>query len=422
MAALMYPIIMVGVGAIVVSILMAKVVPRLIMLVESRGQELPLPTQILKGAASSCARTGTCCVLAIVLINMGIGALRRTENGRYAVDRFLLRLPVFGDLFKKQAISRFAITLSTLLKTGVPVLDAIKIVREVVGNAVLQGVLDDLHAAILQGADISSPLKKSGIFPPAVGYMIAVGEQTGELEAVLDRLAEAYDLEVEIATEKLTAVIEPLLILLMAIVVAFIVCPSSCRCSSSAPCERSRPHATHPQTAARCPAARTASAQPPLHAHRDHGRRGHHRPAADPHGAAVLQVPALGAHHDHAGQDAEPQAAHPAVPQHGVQAARLAGVAAGAQREEPDEPYVDSEDELNDAWGNRMQYVKQTGSKYDLISLGADGVEGGEAMTRDIHSSKTDIQASKPWTGPVEGFTLNRADDRHSRSSAWRCP
>ena len=223
MAALMYPIIMVGVGAIVVSILMAKVVPKLIMLVESRGQELPLPTQILKGSSEFLRSYWYLLVLAIILINMGIGALRRTENGRYAVDRFLLRLPVFGDLFKKQAISRFAITLSTLLKTGVPVLDAIKIVREVVGNAVLQGVLDDLHAAILQGADISSPLKKSGIFPPAVGYMIAVGEQTGELEAVLDRLAEAYDLEVEIATEKLTAVIEPLLILLMAIVVAFIV-------------------------------------------------------------------------------------------------------------------------------------------------------------------------------------------------------
>jgi general secretion pathway protein F len=223
MAALMYPIIMVGVGAIVVSILMAKVVPKLIMLVESRGQELPLPTQILKGASEFLRSYWYLLVLAIILVNMGIGALRRTEHGRYAVDRFLLRLPVFGDLFKKQAISRFAITLSTLLKTGVPVLDAIKIVREVVGNAVLQGVLDDLHAAILQGADISSPLKKSGIFPPAVGYMIAVGEQTGELEAVLDRLAEAYDLEVEIATEKLTAVIEPLLILLMAIVVAFIV-------------------------------------------------------------------------------------------------------------------------------------------------------------------------------------------------------
>jgi general secretion pathway protein F len=223
MAALMYPIIMVGVGAIVVSILMAKVVPKLLVLVESRGQELPWPTAVLKSGSEFLRSYWYLIILAFVLINMFIGALRRTEQGRYSVDKFLLGLPVFGDLFKKQAISRFAVTLSTLLKTGVPVLDAIKIVRDVVANAVLQGVLDDLHKAILQGADISSPLKRSGIFPPAVGYMIAVGEQTGELESVLDRLAEAYDLEVEIATERLTAVIEPLLILLMAVVVAFIV-------------------------------------------------------------------------------------------------------------------------------------------------------------------------------------------------------
>jgi len=222
-AALMYPMIMVGVGGIVVTVLMTKVVPRLIVLVESRGQELPLPTQILKSSSEFVRSYWYLLLLAVVLANMAIASLRRTEKGRYSVDRFLLNLPVFGDLFKKQAIARFATTLSTLLRTGVPVLDAIRIVREIIGNAVLQGVLDDLHAAILQGADISTPLKQSGIFPPAVGYMIAVGEQTGELDTVLDRLAEAYELEVEIATERMTAVIEPLLILIMAVLVAFIV-------------------------------------------------------------------------------------------------------------------------------------------------------------------------------------------------------
>jgi general secretion pathway protein F len=135
----------------------------------------------------------------------------------------LLNLPLFGDLFTKQAISRFAITLSTLLKTGVPILDGIRIVREVVGNAVLEVVLDDLHAAILRGADISTPLKRSGIFPPAVGYMIAVGEQSGELEQVLDSLAESYETEVDIATERLTSALEPILIVCMAAAVAFIV-------------------------------------------------------------------------------------------------------------------------------------------------------------------------------------------------------
>jgi len=222
-AALMYPMIMVLVGGIVVAVLMTKVVPKLIVLVKSRGGELPLPTAILESASNFLVSYWYLLVLAIVVINMGISAMRRTEGGRYAWDRFMLNLPVFGDLFKKQAIARFAVTLSTLLKTGVNVLDAIKIVREIVANSVLQRVLDDLHSAILQGADIATPLKKSGVFPPAVGYMIAIGEQTGDLESVLDRLAEAYDLEVDIATERMTAVIEPVMILLMAVVVGFIV-------------------------------------------------------------------------------------------------------------------------------------------------------------------------------------------------------
>jgi general secretion pathway protein F len=223
LAALMYPMIMLGVGAIVVSVLMIKVVPKLIQLVAARGGELPMPTLILKSVSEFIGAYWYLMLLGVVLVNMFIASVRRTEKGRYATDRFLLNMPVFGDLFKKQAIARFATTLSTLLKTGVQVLDAIKIVRAIVGNAVLQGVLDDLHAAILQGGDISSPLKKSKIFPPAVGYMIAVGEQTGELETVLDRLAEAYENEVEIATERMTAVIEPVLILVMAALVAFIV-------------------------------------------------------------------------------------------------------------------------------------------------------------------------------------------------------
>ena len=161
--------------------------------------------------------------LVFILVYIGWNSLRRTEKGRLATDRMQLRMPIFGDLFKKQAISRFAITLSTLLKTGVPILEAITIVRNIVGNAVLENVLDDLHGAIMKGADISTPLKRSGIFPPAVGYMISVGEQSGELETVLDRLSESYEQEVAIATEKMTRLLEPILIVLMAGAVGFIV-------------------------------------------------------------------------------------------------------------------------------------------------------------------------------------------------------
>lgn len=222
-AAMIYPMIMLFVGSIVVVVLMTKVVPKLIVLVESRGGELPGPTAALKAMSDFLSSYWYLLLAAVILINMGVGAVRRTPAGRYRTDQMLLGMPIFGDLFKKQAISRFAVTLSTLLKTGVPVLDALRIVRDVVGNSVLAKVLDDLHSAILRGADIATPLKRSGIFPPAVGYMIAVGEQSGELEHVLDRLAEAYETEVEVATERLTAVIEPVMILIMAVVVAFIV-------------------------------------------------------------------------------------------------------------------------------------------------------------------------------------------------------
>jgi len=222
-SALMYPIIMLLVGSVVVTILMVKVVPQLISLVEAKQQQLPTPTQILKDTTDFLSSYWILLAVGTVVLSMAISAIRRTPKGRYTTDKMLLGLPIIGDLFKKQAISRFAVTLATLLKTGVPILEAIKIVRDVVGNAVLQRVLDDLHSAILKGADISTPLKRSGIFPPAVGYMIAVGEQSGELEEILDSLAESYDLEVEIATDRMTAALEPIMIIIMAAAVAFIV-------------------------------------------------------------------------------------------------------------------------------------------------------------------------------------------------------
>lgn len=222
-SALMYPLIMLGVGGVVVGVLMVKVVPDLIQLVLEKKSTLPTPTLILKLISDFLYDYWPLIVVAVILFNMVLTAVRKRPQGRYATDKFLLNLPVVGDLFKKQAIARFATTLSTLLSTGVPILDAIKIVREIISNAVLQRVLDDLHRAILEGADIATPLKRSGVFPPAVGYMIAVGEQSGELEDVLDSISEAYDTEVDIATQRMTALIEPIMILALAGLVAFIV-------------------------------------------------------------------------------------------------------------------------------------------------------------------------------------------------------
>ena len=149
--------------------------------------------------------------------------LLRGAEYRYRIDKMKLRIPVLGDLYRKSAVSRFAVTMSTLLKSGVPVLEALKIVKDIVNNAVLARVLDTVQTRIIEGTDIATPIKKSGVFPPVVGYMISVGEQSGELENMLDQVAKAYDEEVEIQVQKVTSLLEPLLIVGMALVVGFIV-------------------------------------------------------------------------------------------------------------------------------------------------------------------------------------------------------
>ncbi len=222
-ASLMYPMVMVGVGVIVISVLMTVVVPKLLELIRSKNEILPTPTRLLIAASDFLTANWYLLLLGCLAVYLLYGAIRRTEQGRFATDKMMLNMPIFGDLFKKQAISRFSVTFSTLLKSGVPVLEGLVIVKDIVGNSVVAGVLNNVHTRILEGTDISTPLKKSEIFPPAVGYMIAVGEQSGELEEILETIAESYDEEIDIATQKMTALLEPILILVMATVVAFIV-------------------------------------------------------------------------------------------------------------------------------------------------------------------------------------------------------
>jgi general secretion pathway protein F len=225
-AALAYPFIMVIIGALVVAGLMTFVVPKILAVIRTAGKgkaSLPLPTEILI-TLSNLFRDWW---WAMALVAFGVwflyrGALR-SEAFRYRRDRFLLSVPVMGDLLKKQAVSRFAVTLATLLRSGVPALHALTIVRNVVDNQVLARVVGEIHDRILEGADIAGPMKKSGIFPPVVGYMISIGEQTGQLEEMLERIAEAYDEELEVATTKFTSLLEPILIVAMALVVGFIV-------------------------------------------------------------------------------------------------------------------------------------------------------------------------------------------------------
>ncbi len=222
-SALMYPMIMVTVGALVVVVLMNFVVPKILKLVTAKGGSLPLPTRILQNVSAFFNDYWILMALAIIAALMALSAVRRNEKGRYFLDRFNLSLPIFGDLFRKQAISRFSVTLATLLRSGVPVLEALMIVKNVVQNSVMAEIIGIIHDRIVEGTDISTPLKKSKMFPPVVGHMIAVGEQSGQLEDILSQLSESYDDEIDISTQRMTAVMEPIMIIFIAIIVAFIV-------------------------------------------------------------------------------------------------------------------------------------------------------------------------------------------------------
>lgn len=222
-AALTYPIIMVTVGFLVVIVLMKFVVPKILALVTARAQVLPWPTQVLRAVSGFFADYWLLLLLGLVGLYVGFISLRSTEKGRRILDRFKLQMPIMGDLFRKQAISRFAVTLSTLLKSGLPVLDGLKIVKNVVDNTVLAEIIGVIHDRIVEGTDIASPLKKSKMFPAVVGHMIAIGEQSGQLDEILSQLADSYDEEVDVATQRMTAVLEPILIVSIAVLVAFIV-------------------------------------------------------------------------------------------------------------------------------------------------------------------------------------------------------
>jgi general secretion pathway protein F len=222
-AALIYPMVMSSVGVIVVAILMTFVVPRVTQLISGRGQKLPLPTLVLINVSQFLVNYWLLVLVGLLGLVIAFQLFVNSEKGRFAFDRFKLRLPVFGDLMKKQAMARFSITLATLLRSGVPALQALQVTKAVLDNVVLRNALTNVHDRVLEGTDIATPMKQSGVFPPTISYMVGVGEQAGNLEEMLERIAATYDEEVDLATQKLTSVIEPIIIVVLAVIVACIV-------------------------------------------------------------------------------------------------------------------------------------------------------------------------------------------------------
>jgi len=222
-AALTYPIIMIIVATTVVLFLLTFVVPKIVEILQKQQKALPLPTDILIKTSDFLKTSWLAILLVIVIIYLIYKKFSKTKKGRLIIDTFLLKMPVMGQLIKKHAISRFSITLSVLLESGLPVLVSLDIVKKVVNNKLLEDTIEIVRKKISSGSDIATPIKNSKIFPPVVGYMIAVGEESGRLEELLRRISEAYDEEIEIASQKLIALLEPAIIIVMALVVAFIV-------------------------------------------------------------------------------------------------------------------------------------------------------------------------------------------------------
>lgn len=222
-AAMIYPMMMVFVGIVVVAILMAFVVPRVTQMMVRKNKELPLPTEILITVSNFMQQYWILIAIGMIAAMLLFNWVIQTNRGRMIWDTFKLKMPIFGDLMIKQSTSRFATTFSTLLRSGVPAIQAINVTKDTLNNRVLSGALEKVHDHILEGADIATPIRASGVFPPVVSYMVAVGEQAGNLEDVLEQVSTTYDEEVELATQKMTSVIEPLIIVVLAMIVGGII-------------------------------------------------------------------------------------------------------------------------------------------------------------------------------------------------------
>jgi general secretion pathway protein F len=223
MGAMTYPIIMVFVGILIVAILFVVVVPKITKIFDRLQTSLPIPTQILIGLSNFVKNWWWLILLVAVGGTVLLVRYFRTPEGREKWDRFVLRVPVFGPLLRMIAIARFTRTLSTLLSSGVPVLTALDIVKNVLNNKILEKVVEESRVSIQEGESIAAPLKRSKQFPPLVTHMIAIGEKSGELENMLSNVASAYEQQVDGKINTLTSLLEPVMIVCMGGVVGFIV-------------------------------------------------------------------------------------------------------------------------------------------------------------------------------------------------------
>ncbi len=222
-SAMTYPVAVISIAVIVVAVIMVKVIPVFSTMYEGLGSTLPLPTRICIGISNILIRYSPLVIIFVALVVMGLKQYYKTNTGRLQIDTILLKLPVLGDLLLKVAVARFCRTLGTLTSSGVPILEGMEITARTAGNLVIQNAILKSKEAVEQGRNISTPLAETKVFPPMVVQMVGVGEATGALDAMLAKVADFYEDEVDNAVAALTSLMEPVMIGVLGGIIGFIV-------------------------------------------------------------------------------------------------------------------------------------------------------------------------------------------------------
>jgi type IV pilus assembly protein PilC len=222
-SAMIYPVAVMTIAVLVVAVILWKVIPTFAALFAGLGAQLPLPTRIVIAASNFLGRYFIFIVIFIAAVLYAIKKYHDTYKGRRVIDGLLLKTPILGVVLRKIAVARFCRTLATLVSSGVPILEALEITAKTAGNAIVEDAIMTTRKSIEEGKTISEPLKETEVFPPMVVHMIAVGEQTGALDAMLSKIADFYEEEVDVAVENMLTLIEPIMILFLGIVIGGIV-------------------------------------------------------------------------------------------------------------------------------------------------------------------------------------------------------
>jgi type IV pilus assembly protein PilC len=222
-AAMVYPATIIGVAFLVVLFMLTFVIPTFATMFKNLGADLPLPTMVVLWLSDFVQSWFILIILGVVGIVFALRSYYKTEQGKSTIDAVLIKLPVFGMLIRKVAVARFTRTLGTLVSSGVPILEGLRITARTAGNKVVEKAVLQCRTAVTAGKTLAEPLRASSVFPPMVTQMINVGEQTGALDAMLSKIADFYDDEVDTAVTALTALLEPLMIVFLGIVIGGMV-------------------------------------------------------------------------------------------------------------------------------------------------------------------------------------------------------